>query len=126
MKTKPLAFPSVADTEAGPELRWVSGDLFVEFHDYRNEPQRVQFIDVPQFELLDESELDSTVFAYDGAIEVNGSTLIRRLVEIGSIRDAESEVYRHLVIGFNEIGAFLVVICRGLNFEGEVISEGKL
>ncbi len=115
MDTRPLVFPSVADTEAGPELQWALGDLFVRFRDWKDEPHEVQFIDVPHFEFLGEGELDTAVFACDGALEVIDSPLIARLVNVGEICEAEADAYRHLVIGFNEIGSFLVVVCSDLN-----------
>ena len=124
MKTKPLAFPSVADTEAGPEIRWASGDLTVEFRDWQGVAHSARFIDVPHFELLGEGELDSAMFACDGAVEVSESPLIGQLAGPGAISDAND--YRHLVIGFNEIGSFLVVICRDFNMgEAYDIARGQ-
>jgi hypothetical protein len=69
MKTKPVSFPfSVADTTAGPALRWESERLTVEFSDYLKTPCHLVFSDVCHFEWLAEDELDSTIFSYDGVV----------------------------------------------------------
>ncbi|WP_035601253.1 hypothetical protein [Haloferula sp. BvORR071] len=111
MNIQRLPFPPVADTEAGPVIRWESGDLIVEFRDYKTEEHHVQFVDVPHFALLGEGEMDGSKFAYDSSMEVINSPLIASLVKHGAIF---SNDYRHLVIGFNEIGSFLEVVCRDL------------
>lgn len=114
MKTKPVNFPfSVADTTAGPVLRWENERLTVEFSDYLQTRCNVTFNEVCHFEWLVEDELDSTIFPYDGAVEVVESPVIARLTAIGQISPGIGTGYRHWVIGFNEVGAKLVVIFRG-------------
>ena len=113
--TKPFVFPfPVADTESGPVVQWDSYSLTLQFTDYQANQCEVVFRDVSHFEFLVEDELDSTIYQYDGAVEVIDSPVIARLVEIGDISSDEAESFRHLVIGFNEIGAYLAVICRAL------------
>lgn len=113
MKTKPVKFPfSIADTTAGPLLRWESERLTVEFSDYLQARCQIAFNEVCHFEWLVEDELDSTIFPYDGAVEVVESPVIARLTAIGEISQGIGTGYRHWVIGFNEVGAKLVVIFR--------------
>ncbi|MFC7339631.1 hypothetical protein ACFQY0_20750 [Haloferula chungangensis] len=112
-KSFPFPFP-VADTEAGPVLNWDSQTLSLNFTDYQNIARTVRFVEVSHFELLVEDELDCTIYHYDGAVEVLDSPLIAKLVEIGEINQGDSVSFKHLVIGFNEVGAFLVVVCRSL------------
>ena len=113
--TKPFAFPfAVADTESGPVVTWDSYSLLLQFTDYRSNRCEVMFRDVSHFEFLVEDELDSKNYQYDGVVEVVGSPVIARLIEIGDISRDEAQHLRHLVIGFNEIGAYLVVVCRDL------------
>ena len=119
MKTKPISFPfSVADTTSGPVLRWESERLTVEFSDYLKSPCHLVFSEVCHFEWLVEDELDSTIFSYDSAVEVVESPIIARLTEIGEISANTRSGYRHWVIGFNEVGAYLVVIFRNLDWIG--------
>ena len=116
MKTGPVSFPfSVADTTAGPVLRWESERLTVEFSDYLKAPCHLVFRGVCHFEWLVEDELDSKIFPYDGAVEVVESPIIARLAEIGEISADARNGYRHWVIGFNEVGAYLVVIFQDLD-----------
>ncbi len=115
-KSFPFPFP-VADTEAGPILNWDSQILTLNFTDYQNVARAVRFLEVSHFELLVEDELDCTIYQYDGAVEVLDSPLIARLVEIGEISQGDSASFKHLVIGFNEVGSFLVVVCRTLETE---------
>ena len=115
VKTKRFAFPfAVADTEDGPVVTWESHSLLLQFTDYLSNRCEVAFRDVSHFEFLVEDELDSTIYQYDGAVEVIDSPVIARLIEIGDIAGDEAKDFRHLVIGFNEIGAYLVVVCRAL------------
>jgi hypothetical protein len=120
MRTKSVSFPfSVADTSAGPVIQWENGQLTVGFSDYREVPCRVVFDEVSHFEWLVEDELDSRVFAYDGIVEVIDSPLIARLVEIGEMTSETRGQFRHLVIGFNEVSAYLVVVCRAFKVAGQ-------
>lgn len=113
--TKPFSFPfPVADTESGPVIEWDSHALNLRFTDYLSNRCEVVFRDVSHFEFLVEDELDSRIYQYDGAVEVVDSPVIAKLIEIGDIPAGEAEHFRHLVIGFNEIGAYLVVVCRDL------------
>jgi hypothetical protein len=114
MRTKPVSFPfPVADTSSGPAIQWENGKLTVGFSDYEETPCRIIFDEVSHFEWLAEDELDSKIFAYDGVVEVIDSTLIDRLVQIGVIAPESRSRFRHLVIGFNEVSAYLVVVCNG-------------
>ena len=118
IRTKPYSFPfPVADTEAGPTLNWDSQILTVAFTDYHSIARTVRFCEVSHFELVVEDELDCTIYQYDGAVEVIDSPLIARLIDIGEIPSDDSGSFKHLVIGFNEVGAFLVVVCRTLETE---------
>ena len=113
MQTKAVSFPfSVADTSAGPVIKWDNDRLTVEFRDYREEACRVSFDEVPHFAWLTEGELDPAVFPYDGVVEVIESPLIDQIVKSGGIAEDWRGEYRHLVIGFNEAGAYLVIVCR--------------
>lgn len=113
MKTNPVKFPiSIADTTAGPVLRWEDDRLTVEFSDYLQTRCCVTFNEVCHFEWLVEDELDSTIFPYDGIVEVLESPLIARLTKIGEISPDKENAQRHWVIGFNEVAAYLVVIFR--------------
>jgi hypothetical protein len=113
MRTRPADFPfSVADTSAGPELHWANDRLIVEFNDYQGNLCRIRFNDVSHFEWVAEDELDPKIFAYDNVVEVIHSPIIHRLIEIGEISESLKGDYRHWVIGFNEAGAYLVVIFR--------------
>lgn len=113
MKTRPADFPfSVADTSAGPELRWANDRLTVGFIDYQGTPCLIRFNDVSHFEWMAGDELDPKIFAYDNVVEVIDSPIINRLIEIGEISESLKGDYRHWVIGFNEAGAYLVVIFR--------------
>lgn len=116
LRTKSFAFPfPVADTEEGPRFTWDSFTLTLEFVDYLGISREVHFTGVSHYELLSEDELDSKVFQYDGAVEVLDSPLVDRLIEIGEITADERRSFRHLVIGFNEIGSYLVVVYRSLD-----------
>jgi hypothetical protein len=113
MKTKPVSFPfSVADTSAGPVIKWENDRLTVEFSDYLETACQVCFDEVPHFEWLTDGELDPGIFPYDGVVEVIESPLIDRMVKSGGIAEGWRGEYRHLVIGFNEVGAYLVIVCR--------------
>ena len=113
MKTKPVKLPfSVADTTAGPVLRWENERLTVEFSDYLRARCHITFNQVCHFEWLVEDELDSTIFPYDGVVEVLDSPVIARLTELGEISPEQENARRHWVIGFNEVAAYLVVIFR--------------
>lgn len=113
MKTKPVKLPfSVADTTAGPVLRWEKDRLTVEFSDCLQATRRIAFNDVCHFEWLVEDELDPTIFPYDGVVEVLDSPVLARLTEIGEISPDKENAHRHWVIGFNEVAAYLVVISR--------------
>ena len=113
MKTRSVDFPfPVADTSAGPQLHWATDRLTVEFNDYQGSPCLVRFNDVPHFEWVAEDELDPKIFAYDNVVEVVDSPIIHRLIKIGEIPEFQKGDYRHWVIGFNEVGAYLVVIFR--------------
>ena len=115
MQTKRYPFPfPVADTNAGPVVTWAAYTLSVEFTDYQAIQRRVVFHEVPHFEFVSEDELDSTIFQYDGAVEVLNSPLISKLVEVGEITASEAKEFQHLAIGFNEIGSYLVVVCRSI------------
>ena len=114
VKTRRITFPfPVADTLEGPTITWDSFSLLLKFTDYQSQQCVVHFEDVSHYEFLVEDELDSKSYQYDGAVEVINSTLIERLVEIGEVDRSDSAHFRHIVIGFNEIGAYLVVVCRG-------------
>ncbi|MCG8509055.1 MAG: hypothetical protein MI741_07480, partial [Rhodospirillales bacterium] len=69
---------------------------------------------VPHFRFVSEDELDSYVYQYDAVVEVVDSQLIKRLAELGEIADGEVEAFHHVVIGFNETGAYLIVVFRDL------------
>lgn len=113
MKTNPVKLPfSVADTTAGPVLRWENDRLTVEFSDYLQATRRIAFNDVCHFEWIVEDELDPTISPYDGVVEVLDSPVLARLTEIGEISPDKENAHRHWVIGFNEVAAYLVVIFR--------------
>jgi hypothetical protein len=115
MRTESFDFPfPVADTESGPVIQWKAHSLLLEFTDYLGNLCRVEFSEVPHFEFLSEDELNAGLYRYDGVVEVLDSPVISRLIEIGEIAAAESGRFHHLVIGFNEIGSYLVVICRSI------------
>jgi len=112
-KTKSINFPcSVADTESGPKIVWEKQKLILEFQSYLKEACIVQFGEVDHFELLVEDELDSELYHYDGAVEVLESEIIDRLVAIGNIDKSDASNYKHYVIGFNEIGAYISVVFK--------------
>ncbi|MEM7244475.1 MAG: hypothetical protein AAF533_03990 [Acidobacteriota bacterium] len=120
MKTRPFSLPcAVADTQAGPVMRWERSDLTLSFTDYQDEPCCLRFEDVPHFELLADGELDGRVFFDDGAVEVLGSPVMAKLVEVGALTDSEAEAHRHVVIGFNEIGSFLSIVYRNMVVIGD-------
>lgn len=113
MQTKTVSFPfSVADTSAGPAIKWDNDQLTVEFSDYQEGACRVSFDEVPHFEWLTDGELDPCAFPYDGVVEVIDSPLIDQMVKSGGIAEGWKGEYRHLVIGFNEVGSYLVIVCR--------------
>jgi hypothetical protein len=113
MQTKPVSFPfPVADTSTGPVIQWKNDRLTVEFSDHEDAACLVSFHEVPHFEWLTDGELDPGVFPYDGVVEVIESPLIDRMVKSGGIAGGWKDEYRHLVIGFNEVGAYLVIVCR--------------
>ncbi|MGY8640934.1 MAG: hypothetical protein ACKVJU_07565 [Verrucomicrobiales bacterium] len=39
-----------------------------------------------------------------------GSPIIAKLMKVGEIHEDDASAFRHIVIGFNEIGSYLVVI----------------
>ena len=53
--------------------------------------------------MLAEDELDCTIYQNDGAVEMIDSPLFAR---------DDFAVFNHRVIGFNEIGSFVGVVCR--------------
>ena len=125
IRSFPFPFP-VADTEGGPVITWRAFDLRLTFTDYLGNDCEAIFREVSHYELLVEDELDSTIYRYDGVVEVVDSPIIQKLVEIGDITKAESRDYQHIVIGFNEIGSYLVVICRTVETKlAEQASDGQ-
>ena len=114
-KTKPFAFPfPVADTDSGPVVQWKDHSLHLQFTDYLTNQCEVIFDDVSHFEFLVEDELDPSVYDYDGVVEMIDSPVIARLIEIGDISSQDAKNFHHIIIGFNEIGSYLVVIFRNL------------
>ena len=68
-------------------------------------------MEVSHFTLQVEDELDSNLYEHDGVVEVISSSIISKLIEIGDIHEDHTNNFRHIVIGFNEIGSYLTVIC---------------
>jgi len=87
----------------GPVIQWSRHSLFLEFTDWREDPRRVEFREVPHFEFVLEDELTPGAYQYDGTVEVVDSPLIARLVELGEINAADRKHFHHIIIGFNEI-----------------------
>ncbi|MEO0474892.1 MAG: hypothetical protein AAF085_02820 [Planctomycetota bacterium] len=106
-----LPFP-VADTEAGPCIVWDSFTLKASFTDYCGKLREFCFSELSHFEFVSEDELDSNLYQYDGAVEVLNSQIISRLIEIGEIPETDRQDYHHVVVGFNEIGSYLVVVFK--------------
>ena len=116
IRTKLFSFPfSVADIEKGPGIEWDFFTLRLKFTDYLENHCEVTFRDVSHFEFLVEDELDAKNYPSDGAVQVLDSPLIAKLVEIGELTEEESKDFQHLVVGFNGIGSFLVVVYRDLD-----------
>jgi len=115
LRTQRFRFPfMVADTEAGPDIRWRKFGLTLRFTTPQGERCCVEFSDVEHFELLSDTELDPKLFPDDGVVEVVDSPLVQRLVSSGSLTGAETPDLKHLVIGFNEIGSYLVILFRAM------------
>ena len=112
-KTKPFGLPfPVADTECGPVLKWERECLTVSFTTLMKDPVELIFEDVPHFEWVAEGVLDPRSHPDDGAVRVVDSPLIKRFVEIGTLTRKEAAHCTHAVIGFNELGTYLVIVFR--------------
>jgi len=113
MQTKAISLPfSVAAASLKKKIKWDNDRLTVEFTDYQETACQISFDEVPHFEWLSDGELDPGIFPYDGVVEVIGSPLIDQIVKAGGIAESWRGEYRHLVIGFNEVGSYLVIVCR--------------
>lgn len=120
VRTKPYSFPySVIDLEKGPVISWATFTLSLSFIDFLGENREIEFHDVTHFELVSEDEFDSRFFRNDEIVEVIDSPIIAKLIDIGEIHKDDAFAFRHIVIGFNEIGSYLVVIFLEL----EIISD---
>ena len=109
---RPTRFPApTADTEAGPEFHYAAGELLLTFTDYMMTPVRIRFRDVVG---LRWSEEDDSGYSLrdDDVYEVHSSFWIESLQGLGVIPPGEHG-YRHLKIGFNELGSFLEVVFKG-------------
>ncbi|WP_154223313.1 hypothetical protein [Marinicella rhabdoformis] len=120
-KTKrfPFDFP-VADIEDGPIIKWDKYKLSLEFTSYQCELCVVEFEDVPHFKLVCEEEMDPDLYPYDGVVEVFNSSLIKKLYASGEFD--ESDQFKHIVIGLNEISSYLIIVFKTINFKN---AEGK-
>ena len=114
MQTRTFSLPfSVADAEEGPIIKWEKYSLLIQFKSFENRTCEIAFFEVSHFEFLVEDELDSKIFQYDGAVEILDSQTTNNLVSIGEISKEEASSFRHVVIGFNEIGSYLSVVFKG-------------
>lgn len=108
-------FPcSVADTESGPKITWENHNLKIEFESYQCEKCTINFEEVSHFEFLLDVELDSKLYQYDGVVEVLESEIIKKLISVGEINENEAKNYKHIVIGFNEIGSYVSVVFKSM------------
>ena len=118
LKTTSYNFPyPVADTESGPTINWDQYVLEVNFVSYQNISCKAIFYDVSHFEFISEDEVTHGHYAYDGVIEVKESSQIEKLVSVGEIDKIEALKFKHIVIGFNEKGIYLVVIFKNDKYE---------
>lgn len=105
-------FPApTADTEAGPEFHYSDGELLLSFRDYRNNDVRIRFRNVLGIRWT-EDDGSGHGLRDDKVYEVRDSDWIRKLQDLGAIPSA-NHGYRHLKIGFNELGSFLDVVFKG-------------
>ena len=113
VKTKSFAFPCpVADTESGPIITWEEYNLKLEFVTYQNQSCVIIFEEVSHFQFVSEDELSSKTYQYDGAVEVVESEVIAKLISVGEIDKTEANDFKHIVIGFNEIGSYVIVVFK--------------
>jgi hypothetical protein len=115
LNSKSFSLPvSVADTEAGPDINWSRYHLSVSFTTYQNVRVSLEFDDVPHFEFRSDVEIDPAVFHDDGAVEILNSPIIKKLVEVGEFSVEESSEYKHIAIGFNEIGSNVSIVFKNM------------
>lgn len=115
MRTRRYSFPfPVADTEEGPTLVWRDFELVLQFRCYLGDEHTVTFKEVLHFELVSESELDARVFPIDGVVELLDSEIKSKLAATGEILASKVNKFRHIVIGFNEVGSYLIVVFSAL------------
>ena len=107
-------FPlSTADATGPARLEFAKGSLELSFRDWTGRRRRVVFRDVAGFRWSLETSGNRADLLDDLVYEVKSSTWIRALAEANAL-EAETEVH-HLVIGFNEEGASLEVVCESFD-----------
>jgi hypothetical protein len=108
----PIRFPlSTADAEGPASLRFQNGELLLALRDWESKECMVEFTDVVGFRWTLEGAHERLGLRDDEIYEIQDSDWIRGLVEVGSIESADA--VRHVLIGFNEEGAWLEVVCGG-------------
>ena len=117
LASKPFSLPvPVADTEEGPVINWERYNLTISFTTYLHTKAKLTFKEVVHFKLLSEDELDAKVYQYDGAVEFPKSSVLDKLIEVGEIPQNESSEYKHIAIGFNEIGSNISIIFKSMSY----------